>query len=316
MRGGGGGGGIAVDAVVARPGFGISMPIWWGGAAGHFITVNPTTLTFSSEVMLTSTNGWWNFGEAFAHDGKIYTSHQGSEFDETIDPPPYDSNCYNEATGNWEPCKVDPPPGVWVQRYYLDVIDFNDPADPLVRKPVNLPGTLVGLARNAELLYTRGYNIEPFAINANWDETIAASSFDGVSAHLITSMTLGENWPRPTLGNGDYLYLGRAPTKEVATAALEVWTLNSSGKFELVNTQALDSPAQQFELIRDMLVVQTSDILLMDARTPSAPKLVGSGRSTACYGLVLDAADGELSRGLWVPVGWYGVLKIPVKSAE
>ncbi len=290
------------------------MPISWGGAAGHFIATDPTTLTFSSELVLSGTNGWWNFGAAFTVDGKIYTSHQASEFDETIDPPPYQSSCWDEKTQTWHDCTIDPPPGYWVQRYYLDVIDFNDPSDPLVRKPANLPGTLIGLARNGELLYTRGYNIKPFDTNGA-DETLAASSYDGVQAHLITSMAFGQTWPRPAVSNGSYIYLGVAPVKAEDPANLQVWTLNQSGKFEMVNTQTLSSAAQQLSLVGDILAVQTNDILLMDARTPAAPALIGSGRANVCYGVLLDGADGDVTRGLWVPVGWYGVLKVPVKGA-
>ncbi len=307
--------GVAAPVDIAKVGVGVGdfRPIWFGGASGHFIVIDPTTLTFSSEVLLSSTNGWWNFGDAFAIDGRIYTSHQASEWDETIDPPPYESSCYDTNTGSWHPCVIDPPPGYWVQRYYLDVVDFNDPTDPLVRKPANLPGTLIGAARNGELLYTRGYNIKPFDNGAN-DEMLAASSYDGVEAHLITTMAFNENWPRPTASIDQYLYLGAAPSKADTNATLQVWTLNNSGKFELLNSQVLDTPAQQFKRVKDILAVQTSDILLMDARTPTAPKLIGAGHSNACYGVLLDGADGSVDRGLWVPVGWYGVLKIPVKT--
>jgi hypothetical protein len=314
----GAGGGVAAGVASGAPSIvgGDMRPIWWGGASGHFIAVDPTTVSFSSETLLSVTNGWWNFGDAFVLDGKLYTSHEANEFDPTIDPPPYQSQCYNTNTMKWEDCTIDPPPGIWVQRYYLDVIDYNDPTDPLVRQAANLPGNLIGLARNGELLYTRGYNITPFDNNGSNDETISACSYDGVAAHLITSMGLGQNWPRTTIGNGDYIYLGVAPTTNAPDATLQVWTLGDSGKFEMVNSQTLDSPAQQFALINGILAVQTNGILLMDARTPSTPTPIGAGRSTACYGVLLNAADGDVMRGLWVPVGWYGVLPIPVKSAQ
>lgn len=306
------GGPILADAAVGSAS--LLRPIWWGGAAGHFIAVDPGALKFSSELFLSTTNGWWNFGAAYALNGKIYTSHQGSEFDPTIDPPPYESQCYDNASGTWKACTIDPPPGVWVQRYYLDVIDYGDPTDPLVRPPVNLPGTMIGLAHNGELLYTRGYNIKPFDTNAA-DETISACSFDGVAAHLITSMGLGQNWPRVALGNGDFVYLGVAPSDSNGTSELQTWTLGATGKFELVSSQTLDSPAQQLQLVKDFLVAQTTDILLFDARAPGDLKPLGAGRPDTCYGVQFDAADGDVSRGLWVPTGWYGVLKVPVKSS-
>jgi hypothetical protein len=62
--------------------------------------------------------------------------------------------------------------------------------------------------------------------------------------------------------------------------------------------------------------VQSNDILLFDARNAAQPVLVGEGHSNMCYGVLFDAADGDVTRGLWVPVGWYGVLQIPVKGAQ
>ena len=35
--------------------------------------------------------------------------------------------------------------------------------------------------------------------------------------------------------------------------------------------------------------------------------LVGQGQAASCYGVLLDAADGEATRGLWLPAGWFGV---------
>jgi hypothetical protein len=64
-----------------------------------------------------------------------------------------------------------------------------------------------------------------------------------------------------------------------------------------------------------MLVVQSSDLLLMDARIPADPKTIGAGRSNSCYGVLLDASDGAIDRGLWIPMGWNGVLKVPVGTA-
>jgi len=312
------GGGIAIDTMVARPAPAVDFrfrPWWGGGGAGHFIAFDTDALSFASEVTLPSANGWWNLGEAFTTNGLLFTSHQASEYDETIDPPPFETQCYDSTLGQWVTCTNDPPPGLWVQRYYLDVLDFSDPADPLVRKPVNIPGSLIGLSRGGELLYTRGYEVSPMRFYYASEETISASSFDGVQAHLLSSMTLSNEWPRPSLANGSYLYLGVPPTKEETNATLQVWIVNEAGKFERIQSQPLDSPAQQLEIVQDLLAVQSNEILLFDVAHPAEPALAGRGRSNTCYGVLLDAADGEAARGLWVPVGWYGVLQIPAKKS-
>jgi hypothetical protein len=35
-----------------------------------------------------------------------------------------------------------------------------------------------------------------------------------------------------------------------------------------------------------------------------------------CYGVLLDGADGSVDRGVWLPIGWYGVMHIPVEAAQ
>jgi hypothetical protein len=265
--------------------------------------------SFASELLLTSTNGWWNFSDSFAANGLLYTSHQASEFDPLFDPPPYVYNCGWTGT-NYITCTNDPPPGAWVTRYYLDVIDYSDPKDPLVRKPANIPGSLIGLHRGGEILYTQGADFRRFYYSG--DETIAASSYDGVSAHLIASLVLNQNWPRPTLSDSGYVYVGVPASTNNTNATIQVWTLSSAGKFEQTSSETLSSPAQQIEKVDQMMVVQSSDIELYDARNPADLTLIGAGHAASCYGVLLDAADGEVTRGLWLPVGWYGVIRIPV----
>jgi len=283
---------------------------YWGGAAGHLIavTLGGEKPAFASELLISGTNGWWNFSSAFTTGGLVFTSHETTEFDPTIDPPPYTYPCYDGK--DYVTCTNDPPPGVWVQRYYLDVVDFNDPADPLVRKPANIPGSLIGIDHGGEVVFTRGYDLTP-ELYFSGNETVAASSYDGVEAHLISGIPITNNWPRPTFANGGYIYFGNSGTNGT-NATLDVWSLNNTGKFELRNSVGLDSPAQQFQQLGNLLAIQGNQISLFDATEPSAPKPIGGGRSNTCYGVLLDGADGDINRGLWVPIGWYGVIKIPI----
>ena len=39
---------------------------------------------------------------------------------------------------------------------YLNVVDYTAPANPVLRPPVTVPGTLQGLAHEGALLYFRG----------------------------------------------------------------------------------------------------------------------------------------------------------------
>ena len=72
----------------------------------------------------------------------------------------------------------------------------------------------------------------------------------------------------------------------------------------------------QFAFYGPMLAAQSSQIELFDASQPPALELIGSGNAQSCYGVLLDKGDGDISRGLWLPLGWYGVVKIPVGVPE
>ena len=306
--------GVAEARLAPTDSAGIFAPWpWWGGGAGHFIAVDLSGAapSFASELKLTSTNGWWNFSDSFTSNGLLYTSHQASEFDPTFDPPPYVYTCRWEGTNSFN-CTNDPPPGTWVTRYYLDVIDYSDPREPLVRKPVNIPGSLIGLHRNGEVLYTQGADFRNYWYSN--DETIAASSYDGVNAHLIATLVLNQSWPRPVLSDSGYVYIGAPPGTNNTNATLQVWTLSSAGKFEQASTETLSAAAQQIEKVNDLVVVHSDQVELYDARNPADLSLAGAGRAASCYGVLLDGADGEATRGLWLPVGWYGVIRIPVRT--
>src|SRR2546422_4090086 len=150
----GGGGGYWdpwLDWGIARPTGGIGgpvggrfAPIFWGNNGGRLIAFDVSAATaprFLSDLNL-ATNAWWNFSPAYALNGLLYLSHQA------VEPyPPIVSD--NKDTNS-------PPPDYWVQRSYLDVVDYADAANPTARKPVNIPGLLNGVARAAELLYTVG----------------------------------------------------------------------------------------------------------------------------------------------------------------
>src|SRR5262249_51660971 len=120
------------------------------------------------------------------------------------------------------------PSGIWVQRFFLDVVDYADPKLPTLRPPVNIPGQLTGLSRGGALFYTVGPHY------TDWQSTGAqfldASAYDGVAAALVDSMPLSNTWPQPLLFSEPNLFLGRADSTG-GTSQIETWTLSNSGKF-------------------------------------------------------------------------------------
>ena len=198
-----------------------------------------------------------------------------------------------------------------MQRHYLDVIDFTDAQEPTVRKPVNVPGTLVGVAYGGELLYTQSYQSE---VNPwRWSEWIEASAYDGTQAHFVDAMPLVKDWPRAVHAYKGNLYISRPANTNETKAVLEVWTLPLTGKFSMISRTSLDSPPYSLETFGNLLAAKGNRIDLYDISNPAALTFLGGTGGAGCVGYNLDFADGSVTRGLWVPAGVYGVIKIDLK---
>lgn len=308
-------------AMIAAPGGFRAWPPYWGGSGGQLIAFevgDPASPRFASEVNLSQDN-WWSFGSAFTADGLVYLSHQTSEvIEETPAPVPgpvQPAKDPGDGTGVIVPL---PPIRTWVQRSFLDVIDYADAKHPVVRKPVNIPGTLQGISHQGSLLYTVGTHWAKELPN-DWTEYLEASAYDGLAAHLVDSLALSNVWPRPLLVLETNIFLGR-PGYNYANAdteppSVETWTLPATGKFTRTGGVQLAAPAQSLAGLPGLLIAQESDnsVVLFDISKPYALQVRAQDRPPGCLGFDLNNSDGEATRGLWVPLGAYGVFRIPVK---
>jgi hypothetical protein len=203
-----------------------------------------------------------------------------------------------------------------LQSSYLDVIDYADPVSPTLRAPVNIPGTLHGISHAGELLYTVGIHWTTNQVT-DWTEWLDASAYDGVAAHLIDSLALPDAWPHPVLvvntnvliGHPGYNYV----TTNVVEHRLEKWTLPDSGKFTLLDSATLNAPANDLLDRNGLLAVQETDgsLALFDDTQPGLRSQVGQGSAPGCLWFDLSQSDGALGRGLWFPLGVYGVGMVP-----
>jgi hypothetical protein len=316
-----------IGPIVVRPAIGaIFWPPFWGGG-GHLIAfdvADPAAPKFASAINLQGTNGWWNFSKAFAAEGLVYLSHQQSEFlivpfaaDATTDPASVPSGAAADTTVV-DPTVVYPvPTGRWFSRSFLDVVDYADPEHPTVRKPVNIPGRLHGVSHNGALLYTVGTRAhrDPNT-SPSWTEYLSASAYDGVSAHRIDSIALSDAWPHPVVVVGNNVFVGRSgystTTTDVGPHLVETWTLPDSGRFTRSGRVELPMPASVLVHLPGMIAAQQTDntLTLLDLADPTNLRVIGRGRPPGCVWFNMDNADGEAGRGLWLPLGFYGVATI------
>jgi hypothetical protein len=282
---------------------------WYGGQDERFTAfdvsddANPTYL---SQVVLNDTNRW-GFSSVYSHESLLYVTHQESEF---IPVP---------ATGSLKPVTVindtnGPIYGSWVYRYYLDVVDFTDPANPITRKPVNVPGSLAGISHQGAVVYTAGYRWKPDG-STDWSLWLDALAYDGVEAHYVDSLALSSG-AHPIAMSGNDLLIGHADATTNNLNTLETWILGDNAKFTKLGATTLKSPADSLVLFGNLLATHdyTGAYLLYDVTEPAKPKPLAASDYNGCYWADLSKADGALDRGLWLPLGVYGVKVIPVAT--
>lgn len=317
--------GIAADIAIAPP--------YWGGSAGRrfvsFSVGDPTEMAMLSNYQM-EVGDAWSFSEVFAAGTKFYMSHQESRLIEEIpqsgeepvvkpEPRPASpEGAEEEPVILPEPL---PPIGRWMQQYYLDVVDFADPSNPTERQPVNLPGTLVGIARGGSLLYTKAPHWDGETLLSNGLEWLDASAYDGVAVSLVDSLSLSLRWPHPTLVNEDTVYIGLPATNgqlregetRVVTNTLRSYRLADTGRFEIIDEVDLPFPSSELQVRHDLLLARVNqEMWFYDLDAAGSLTPVGAGSQSNCFGFNLTNSDGSSEHGLWVPGGDYGVSHIPL----
>jgi hypothetical protein len=308
---------VAVD--VAGPGF-APWPWFWPSSRGLLVAFDvsaPTAPTFASSINVTGSN-WWNSGNAFAARGLVYLSHQYSEFVEGLDSPwrsPAYTNIYVDEKGatvtNFMPA------GSWVTKSYLDVVDYADAAHPTLREPVSISGQLQGISHEGSLLYITREEWSRNGSNfVSYTPKLDALAYDGVAAHFVDSLALPNNWPRPLLVAGNHLFLGVSSYNQTNQNPhyLETWTVSDAARFTQLGRLVLTSPATALQDFPGMLVMQDDQgaLVLFDRADPANLRRIGQGRPNGCFWFDLRHADGNVTDGLWLPLGGFGVSHVPV----
>ena len=329
------------------------MPdIWWpgyGGGAGQLIcfdVADPAKPALASNVNLSVEDedeneedkkrrryvSRWNFSEAILNDnGLVYLSSQHSEYlapEEEEEKPKDDDEDEEEDPDEPiekpkpRPESIPKPHGYWVTRYELHVVDYTDPADPVVRDTVAIPGSLIGTSHGGALLYTNGSHWdEERKWDGNWFD---ASSYDGLEAHLVDSIEQPNSWPQShVVKNDGTLFLSFTERTKVlkedggvlrydTQPYLQSFALDENGKFTLLDEIEPEKDIQQLKLIGGNLVGMDNrrGVTLFDTTDPDALRVAGKAKLESCLWFNLENAVDNNGGGIWLPLGQYGAARI------
>jgi len=303
--------GMAVDAGIAAPGAKMALP-WWGGGSGSLIAFNVSDSTQPRFLSKSTFSGnenenRWGYSDPQVVGNLVYASYQTSVFVEGLVPAgekPPAAEPVKQADGSI--LMVQPPFGSWIQRYYLTVVDFADPANPTARKPVNIPGQLTGVSHGGAVIYTTGNHWDG-RNNTDGFEWLDVVAYDGVSASSVTQFQLPAEWPHPVLINEGIITIGRPGDGKTVKPSIESWLLNESGKFGKLWSTPLAYPAQSFLSLGKKVLVQSSQLDVFDVSNAAQWLPLGTAELPGCLYYDLTRAVDDGASGLWVPLHDYGI---------
>ncbi len=300
------------------PGFTAGLPasrFWWGGWWGAetrdflaFDVADPAAPVLASRTRLGGTNDWNTFSDTFADGGKLFVGHQVSRYTAATETSTIVTNQDGSLTKLpvWQP-------GTWEHRQFLDVLDFTDAAEPVVRAPVGFPGTLNGVSHGGALVYATGP--DPKAPSDTAVQQLHALAYDGLQASLVASLPLPAAYPRPVLVRPDgQVLLGRAAATTNETPALETWAVSSAGRFDRYASLKLAVAADDLHAFGDLLVVSASDrFLSYNAADAAALAPIGEVDRPCAVWPDWAGADATAATGLWLPRGGQGLWHVPLR---
>lgn len=272
---------------------------WWGSGSSSisllaFDVTNPRAPKFLNTTFVERT-GNANFGSAVASNGKVFASHfnQRHYYRNWID--------LNEPSDTTDD-----------NRYFLNVVDYADPAAPVVAAPVSFPGELRAIDKNG-LLYATGPGYDAAGNPDTTKNYVHATAFDG-AAHLVDSIQLGgktgDIWSDGDfrLGTGS-VFVSRT---DYTNSEFEAWTLGTDGKFVLRDTLALPY-LYDWSISGDLALYRGGRIELgvVNIANPSQLENVGQFGGSTSWWYGVAQAVGDLTNGFWIPQGDYGVRHIP-----
>jgi hypothetical protein len=192
-------------------------------------------------------------------------------------------------------------------RHFLKVVDLANPAQPVIGADINIPGRLIGISNEGARLYTVGCRYEVDG-NPTHARALHGSTFDGTVATFVDQLPLADYGAAYAL-DIDTVLLG-VRGSDAQPNRIQAWQLDGSAKFQL-RSETETNDVSTLAVLRGLLVAggYSGSRQLYDVTDAVNVRALGAFPWSVnyWYGSDLGNADGSPSRGLWQPLGNYGV---------
>ncbi len=255
-----------------------------------FAVTNSSAPEFSSAVTVRPEFAW-QFSEAFSGERLILMSYDTMEWTE----------------------------GGRVSGSFLQVIDYLDLEEPILRDPLGIPGKLEEIQLedlDSGILFTSSAGKFSDETGSGHGTMLEALAFDGANVFLIDEIAIEEPYYTPSTMEGKHYYKGISKTPETSSGVLHLYW-DESGFFDVLPSRSLDEYLQGLRLEAGYLLAFSQGRLhVADESDPFQSNPFQSYDIAPGLWLSLDEAAVVEGRGAWFSAGDYGVESVIFEEVE
>lgn len=197
--------------------------------------------------------------------------------------------------------------GRWHTENTLRSFDFADPENPTPFPAIDLPGRLVGLSHEGQVVYSVGqiYSNDGELVESQLH--LQASAYDETSVKLIDNIPFNNSlYSSLSISNG-IVY------SEYANSEYKITSIRLSEEGKLVQGGQISFETWINDLVeKDGMVFANSyrslGIVAADFSDLDNPKIIKSWETPGCIYPQLREMSGSLENGYWAPLGTYGII--------
>jgi hypothetical protein len=280
---------------------------WWWWQNTLVVVAEDISVTGSpmlrSAVTLGGTEKYQGFSDAYVADGRLYVSHREAITRE--------ESKGSDATGGIVGPGFPTPWWVTETRHLLNVVDFADPAEPMFRTPIGIPGKLAGISHRGSLVYTAGTTTNtPAGRNE-----LSALAYDGLGAALVDATTVSAHSEVQVKANGN-VFAAEPGTANGASAKVDTLWITNEGRWHRGTPVNVPGTSPVLRSVGSLLITDAPEGLGFVRPADDGAVLLGLMPGTCGLWIQWDAGDSGPGATVWAPGMGARLLKLQPEAGQ
>jgi len=208
----------------------------------------------------------------------------------------------------------------WVTSHRLGQLDLGNPAKPVSRDLVEIPGTFEQITDNSGgglFIITSKYQYLNDGEGRRTDFRVQASAFDGIQAYLVDELVEEDYRYGPKLFSGPYVLLSETDYQgETYATRLKTYEWLQTGSFQFHHSLVFSGALYNLGLVDELLVgLSNGEIRFSDFKNPGVPAPSMLSFPVRYFWSPIDRIETFNRDAAYLPLGWFGVQSLDFDGA-